>query len=175
MEKLTDPGFSLRAVHEVLLVSLLPLGNSLSLNLAEGRLDVKLTHIFIAIALSGSLAAQDDGVIMGGYKASNAEFPGGSDELYKFMNKRLTKKIVLLEDESASVKEAIARFIINERGEVDSVAIVQSSNITRVDELFLNTLKRMPKWKPGKMQGRAIRQEFLFPLKIEVEQNSTSP
>jgi hypothetical protein len=109
------------------------------------------------------------GVLVGGYKDTPAEFPGGMEALYKYMNEKLKRKVFLVEDEIKAVKPAMARFTVMTDGRVDSVRITESSNIPRVDNIFVGVVKNMPKWKPAKSRNKPIAQEFSFPLIIQVD------
>jgi hypothetical protein len=115
------------------------------------------------------------GVLVGGYKDLPAEFPGGMEALYKYMNEKLKSKVFLVEDEIKAVRPAMARFTVMTDGHVDSVKIIESSNIPRVDNIFIGVLKKMPKWKPARSRNKPIPQEFSFPLIIEVDPAKIGP
>jgi len=54
-------------------------------------------------------------------------------------------------------------FVVNEQGETENVLLTQSSNDAEIDQLLIELIKKMPKWKPAKnANGLNVKQEFVF-------------
>lgn len=65
---------------------------------------------------------------------------------------------------------ATVRFTINEEGEVISVRIDETSADPKVDEVILEAIKHMPKWKPAQnAKGKKVKQEFEFAIGTDVK------
>jgi hypothetical protein len=58
---------------------------------------------------------------------------------------------------------AIAVFIVNEKGIIDSVNIISGIDPI-VDAEIKNTLLRAPRWKPCLIDGKAVKQLYNFPI-----------
>lgn len=95
-----------------------------------------------------------------------ATYPGGTSQLNKYITDNVTSKVTFTTNESIMLRKAVARFIIDENGNTDSVSIVRSSNIPRLDSLFVSALKQMPKWAPATLNGKPIKQKWTYPLQI---------
>lgn len=99
-----------------------------------------------------------------------AEFPGGSQALLGYLQRNVINKIKLTQDEALNIRKPFAKMVITEKGEIDSVSIIKSSTINRVDSTFKAALIAMPKWKPAELNGKKIKQYFYIPLRIEIKQ-----
>lgn len=98
-----------------------------------------------------------------------AEFPGGSQALLTYLQRNVINNITLTPDEAFSIRKPVAKIIITEKGKVDSVSIIKSSTISRVDSIFKTALIRLPNWKPAELNGKKIKQYFYIPLRIEIK------
>jgi len=81
-----------------------------------------------------------------------AEYPGGVDSLYRFLQKNLLHPIT--QDTSVSIN-VIAQFIVNKRGHITDIEIIHSGG-NEMDEDLNRVLKLMPKWNPGRQDGKDI-------------------
>ncbi len=59
----------------------------------------------------------------------------------------------------------IVSFIVEPNGSVSNVEIVRSVD-TDLDQEALRVVGQMPKWKPGKQDGRTVRVKFHLPIKF---------
>ena len=59
----------------------------------------------------------------------------------------------------------IVSFIVEPNGSVSNVEIVRSVD-TDLDQEALRVVRQMPKWKPGKQDGRTVRVKFHLPIKF---------
>lgn len=90
------------------------------------------------------------------------EFPGGQEALIRF----LTEKIKYPESDRQAKREGktVVSFIVNESGVILSPAIAKSSGSEAMDREALRVLALMPAWKPGTMNGKAVKVEFKLPI-----------
>ena len=58
-------------------------------------------------------------------------------------------------------------FVINKDGSVDEVKVVRSAHAT-LDAEAVRVVKAMPKWKPGKKDGKTVRVRYTLPLTFKM-------
>ncbi len=97
------------------------------------------------------------------------EFIGGYQALIKYLSKSMNDKLHFTNDDAVSLRTVYAQFIITEKGKVDSVKLIRSSNMKQLDSLYIETLKGMPDWKPGTLNGKPVRQRMNIPYRIELK------
>lgn len=89
------------------------------------------------------------------------KFPGEKQEMDSYFNKNAMSKIS--ETSSKEFKELLIKFTVNEEGEIVNAHISKKSGDPKIDKLFLDTIIRMPKWKPAEnSKGKKVKQEFEF-------------
>ncbi|MBL7936678.1 MAG: energy transducer TonB [Bacteroidia bacterium] len=137
-----------------------------------------ITLIFLlmsSLASFGQLKAYSDTCYIGLTRTKEtftipevqAEYIGGFKKMFDYINQNVTYKVVLTQSEFDIFKTPVAQWTIDETGTVIDVKIIKSSNISKIDNLYLAAIENMPKWKPAeKFDKTKTRQEFRFPLKI---------
>lgn len=106
------------------------------------------------------------------------EFPGGSKALMNYIHSNLKQP----EGVQDSPTRIILQFIVRKDGSVTDVRVAHSAN-KESEDVNLNAeavrlIKSMPKWKPGKMGGRAVNCRFFLPVnfgKVSTEKATKSP
>ncbi|HWY10019.1 MAG TPA: energy transducer TonB [Bacteroidia bacterium] len=89
-----------------------------------------------------------------------AVFPGGPEEMTKYFKRTLIDKFANPID-PRKVGPARIKFSVNENGEVIDGKISNPSFDPKIDELLLEAINKMPKWKPAETaQGLKIKQHF---------------
>ena len=90
------------------------------------------------------------------------EFPGGMQQMSKFIqiNSRYPQSI---KDKSIGGK-VFLKFVVTETGTVTDVVILKSSGIKELDEEAKIMMSYMPKWKPGKQNGKEVPVYFNIPV-----------
>ena len=95
----------------------------------------------------------------------SAEYPGGMEALYKFLQKNLNYP--------AATKEAgiqgrvICQFVVNKDGSLVDVKIVKGLD-PDLDRESLRVINMMPKWKPGEQSGKKVRQRYTLPVQFKL-------
>ena len=90
-----------------------------------------------------------------------AVYPGGDPVLKQYLKKNAIDKIA--EPVANALKLTTVRFTINEEGQVTNARITTTSEDAKIDNLLLETINKMPKWKPAEnAQGIKVKQEFEF-------------
>ena len=94
---------------------------------------------------------------------AEAEYTGGKEELTKYLKENAINKIQ--EENSNRTVQALVKFIVNEQGEITEVTISRASGDENIDKLLLETITKMPTWKPAQnAKGEKVKQVFEFSL-----------
>ena len=88
------------------------------------------------------------------------EFPGGVDAWRNYLQKLLRVPDELEPGDRRTVQ---VKFVVNNNGDVTDAVIIKSAG-SIFDREVLRVIARMPKWKPGKQNGRAIAVYFTQPV-----------
>lgn len=88
------------------------------------------------------------------------EFPGGMQALISYLQKMLRVPDDL---EAGDRKTVRVKFVVNANGDITD-AVVVSSGGQQFDREVLRVIGRMPKWKPGKQNGKTVAVYFTQPV-----------
>jgi TonB family protein len=88
-------------------------------------------------------------------------FPGGSAEMMSYIQKNLKYPVEAVE--TALQGRVILQFIVTEDGSIADVNVVRSVDPI-VDEEAVRVVKGMPKWIPGKKDGKAVNVKYTIPV-----------
>lgn len=95
-----------------------------------------------------------------------AEFPGGLQGLMKWLGK--TIKYPPKAQKNKVEGKVVVHFIIEKDGSISEVEIIESVD-PDLDKEALRIVKKMPKWKPGKLNGNPVRTYFTLPVNFRLE------
>jgi TonB family protein len=102
-------------------------------------------------------------VLMTVVPETEAEYMGGNQQLKKYLMENFSSKIT--ETVPKELQEGMVKFTVNEEGEIANAQISKSSGDLKTDQLLLETINKMPKWKPAEnSKGIKVKQEFAFSL-----------
>ncbi len=88
-----------------------------------------------------------------------AEFTGGQAQMKRYIKENAINKITA--DEKKDVVDGKYLFTVNENGIVIDVKIVKSAGKASTDNLFLDAISKMPKWKSAlDLKGAKVKQVF---------------
>ncbi len=90
------------------------------------------------------------------------EFPGGMKALMKYLADNV--KYPRISRDNKSQGKSTVRFTVNVDGSISDAEIVRSAGDMYLDKEALRVISEMPKWKPGKKNGKPVRVEFVFPV-----------
>ena len=93
------------------------------------------------------------------------EFPGGVQELLKFM--RATIKYPAQAREDSIQGRVLVTFVINKDGSIVEPEVVKSVH-PQLDEEALRMIKAMPAWKPGTINGKPVRVKYTIPVNFRL-------
>ena len=91
----------------------------------------------------------------------NPEFPGGMKECMKFLSNNI--KYPQISQENGVQGRVIIQFVVNADGSIVDPVVVRGVD-PYLDKEALRVIKLMPKWKPGKQRGKAVRVRYTQPV-----------
>ena len=94
------------------------------------------------------------------------EYPGGMGELSKLLSSNL--KYPLIPFENGIQGEVLVQFIVNKEGNVEEVAVFKGVD-PYLDAEALRVIKMMPKWKPGKHEGKEVNVKCTIPVGFRLQ------
>lgn len=97
-----------------------------------------------------------------------SEFPGGIQELIKFIQTNL--KYPESARELALGGKVFLKFVVNEDGNIDNIEVLKGSGHNEMDEEAIRVVKLMPKWKPASMTGKNVKCYFNLPISYSLDE-----
>ena len=94
------------------------------------------------------------------------EFPGGMGECLKFLAKNI--KYPTIAQENGVQGRVIVQFVVNQDGSIVDPVVMRSVD-PYLDKEALRVIKMMPKWKPGKQRGKAVRVKYTVPVTFKLQ------
>jgi protein TonB len=94
------------------------------------------------------------------------EFPGGDVELMKFIQKNV--QYPQMERDNDIQGRVILKFVVMEDGGVSDVSVARSVS-PGLDKEAVRVVKMLPKFKPGKQQGKAVRVYYSLPVLFKLQ------
>ena len=95
-----------------------------------------------------------------------AEYPGGFEKMAEFLGKNIVYP------EEAKEKNiqgtVLVSFVIEKNGKITDAKVVRGIG-GGCDEEALRVVNAMPKWKPGKQNGKNVRVQFALPIKFKLQ------
>lgn len=94
------------------------------------------------------------------------QFPGGINAMFDWLNKNIQYP-------SEAKKKGIqgrfnVLFIVEKDGSLSNVEVVKRENSSIFEPEIHRLMKTMPKWKPGKIAGEAVRVNFTLPIMFRI-------
>lgn len=94
------------------------------------------------------------------------QFPGGNAELLKFVAKNL--RYPTIAQENGIQGRVIVRFVVSASGKVEDVQVVRSLD-PYCDKEAIRVVQSLPKWIPGKQNGRNVPVYFTLPITFKLQ------
>lgn len=94
------------------------------------------------------------------------EFIGGMEAMYSFLQKELTYPEVARNNGIQGT--VLLEFVVERDGSVSNVKPLVSL-FPECDAEAIRVVKKMPKWKPGKQMGKAVRCYFNLPIRFTLQ------
>ena len=93
------------------------------------------------------------------------EFPGGMEALMKYLSKNIKYPSSALDNNIQG--RSVLTFVVNKDGSIVDIEVVKSLDAA-CDKEAIRVVKTMPKWQPGKMNGRPVRVKFTLPVTFRI-------
>ena len=94
------------------------------------------------------------------------EFPGGEQAMMKFVAENVQYP------EEAKEKEISGRvlvsFIVEKNGSINEVKVMKGIG-GGCNEEAVRVISAMPKWKPGKQEGKPVRVSYMMPITYKLQ------
>ena len=94
------------------------------------------------------------------------KFHGGDVELMKWINQSV--KYPVIAQENGIAGRVHMNFVINETGGIENIVVVRGVD-PALDKEAIRVIKKMPKWKPGKQRGKAVKVSFSLPINFQLQ------
>lgn len=122
--------------------------NYKSVNSANGSVDIRTVNYSVTVV-----------------PETEAEYPGGYQQLVKYLKANAISKIYELNPENLG--DGVVRFTVSERGAIINSHIVKSCGDQNIDNLLLDVIDKMPLWIPAEdLNGLMVKQDFQFTLGV---------
>ncbi|MGX5817855.1 TonB family protein [Chitinophaga lutea] len=95
------------------------------------------------------------------------EFPGGEAALMKYLKGSIRYPHMAAENNIQGT--VFVRFVVQANGEIANVEVQGAKHGGGLEEEAMRVVKKMPKWKPGRQQGRNVPVYFNLPIKFFME------
>ena len=99
-----------------------------------------------------------------GYQ-KEASFPGGEKAMLKFINKNVVYPRTAMDNGISGT--VIVGFVVEKSGEITNVEVVGKVS-KELDEEAVRVVMKMPKWKPGTVEGEPVRSYQRLPIHFQV-------
>lgn len=94
------------------------------------------------------------------------EFEGGLQGMVKYLKKNLRYPA---KAQRMSIEGTVfIGFIVNKDGNISDVTVIKGID-NDCDKEAVRVVEKMPPWKPGKQNGRAVRVRFVLPIKFHLD------
>lgn len=93
-------------------------------------------------------------------------FPGGEKALMQYIKDNTYYPEEMCE--GAAQGRVMVGFVINEDGSISDVKILRSLT-PELDEVAVKIVKGMPRWNPGKQNGKAVKTKYTVPVSFRTE------
>lgn len=94
------------------------------------------------------------------------QFPGGDTELMRFISSNL--KYPTIAAENGIEGRVVIRFVVSKDGDVTDAQVVRSLDPS-CDKEAIRVVKSMPKWVPGKQNGRNVPVYYTLPVLFKLQ------
>lgn len=93
-------------------------------------------------------------------------FPGGQSELMQYLSKNI--KYPTIAQENGTQGRVIIQFVVEKDGSITDVQVARGVD-PYLDKEAVRVVKSMPKWIPGKQNGKAVRVKYTVPVMFKLQ------
>ncbi|MBF9255252.1 energy transducer TonB [Pontibacter sp. 172403-2] len=100
------------------------------------------------------------------YVEQMPEFPGGESEMLKYLGKNIRYPAAA---QRAGVEGLVVlSFVVSKTGEISDIQVLKKLG-AGTDEEAVRVVKSMPKWTPGKQNGRTVPVRYTLPVRFTIK------
>jgi TonB family protein len=92
------------------------------------------------------------------------EFPGGQQAMMKF----IAENIQYPADAMEKGGRVVCQFVVEKDGHIGDIQVVRTSGDASLDKEAVRVISSMPKWKPGRQRGQAVRVSYTLPVNFRL-------
>lgn len=109
---------------------------------------------------NGSHIADTNAVIV------EPSYKGGEDKLYKFLAENLNYPDKARKRSITGT--VVLKFVVEKDGRITNIEIAKSVGYG-IDEECIRVMHKMPRWKPGTVNGKPARVQYCLPIKFDLQ------
>lgn len=94
------------------------------------------------------------------------QYPGGAQALFRFIRDNMKYPDNAIKTKARG--RVLVQFVVNEDGSLSQVTSTSTSS-TALDKEAVRLVKSMPKWIPGKHEGKAVKTRYTLPIQFMTE------
>lgn len=94
------------------------------------------------------------------------DFPGGMGKMYQYLQDHTVYP--QMEQDANIQGKVYVEFVVDKDGSVEDVTIKRGVS-PNLDKEALRAVKSMPKWSPGKMNGKPVKCRFTIPVQFKLQ------
>ena len=94
------------------------------------------------------------------------EFPGGELALRKYIANAI--KYPVIAQENGIQGKVYVTFVVGKDGSIGNAQVARGVDPS-LDKEALRVVNSLPKWKPGKQRGKAVRVSYNLPVKFTLQ------
>ena len=95
------------------------------------------------------------------------EYPGGMKECFRFLAKNLRYPVKAVENRTEG--KVVVRFVVEKDGSLSGVHVLNGAD-SYLDAEALRVVRSMPKWNPGRVDGKPVRTRFVLPIVFKLQE-----
>lgn len=96
------------------------------------------------------------------------EYPGGKDSMMKFISKNMVIDKKRYMESQTNITKAYVQFVVGKDGSILNPKIIKAGNPV-LDKEAIRVVKMMPKWNPGKQNGKPVSVTYNLPIQLELK------
>ena len=99
------------------------------------------------------------------------EYPGGMKECFRFLAMNLRYPVKAIENHIEG--NVAVRFVVEKDGSLSGMHVLQGAD-PYLDAEALRVIGSMPKWNPGRVDGKPVRTRFVLPIVFKLQEKRTA-
>jgi len=142
-------------------------GNQTLMSTEDSQRDaVTTTYVPAAVVATASVEEEESEQHIFEIVEEQAEFPGGDAARLAFLRDNIKYPVVA--QENGIQGRVTCQFVVNADGSIVDIVVLRGLDPS-LDKEAMRVIGLMPKWKPGKQRGKAVRVKFTLPVTFRLQ------